>query len=184
MSVGEFMKSATLALFLVPTALMAQEASPSEAHSHGTGRLSIAVSEAAFTLVLKVPGMDVVGFEQSAESEEDRARVAAAISDLSKPLELFVLPAEAGCATVSANVALVGDAFGAQDETAEQAHTEFHADYLVHCEDISAANVVEFAYFERFERARKLQVQLSSDAGESAFEVEREMPVLKLPASF
>lgn len=178
------MKSATLALFLVPTALMAQQASPSETHSHGTGRLSIAVSDAAFTLVLKVPGMDVVGFEQPAESEDDRTRVATAISDLSKPLELFVPPAEAGCATVSANVALVGDAFLSQDDSNGQGQTEFHAEYLVQCEDISAANLLDFAYFDRFEKARKLQVQLTSGENEKEFEVERETPVLRIPASF
>ncbi len=175
------MKSAAIALSILSVALTAQNAWSFETHTHGIGRLSVEVTDTAFRLVLQVPGTDVVGFEQTAESEEERARIASAISDLSKPMDLFVIPPEASCATLSANVALVGDAFRPQDNSTPEAHTEFHADYLVQCEDISAANAIDFAYFERFEGAFKLQVHLTSATGEYDYEVERTAPMLTLP---
>lgn len=180
MSSGACMKSAVIALTFLPAALLAQEALPSGSHIHGTGHLSIIISEGAFTLMLQVPGADVVGFEEAAETDADRERVAAAVSDLSKPLELFALPTEAGCAAVSANVALVGEGLRPQTDTAEESHTEFQADYVVQCDDINAATVMEFPYFERFEMAQRLTVKMATSTDERTFEVSREMPVLNL----
>ncbi len=178
---GEFMKCAVIALILLPTALMAQSAMPTDAHAHGTGQLSFEFADTEFTLTLRVPGADVVGFEQPADNDDDRAQVATAISDLSKPLELFVVPPEAGCATVSANVVLIGDAFGAADDGGAAEHTEFQADFLVQCQNIEAANIIEFAYFDRFENARNLRVQMTSGTASRVFDVRRDMPVLNIP---
>lgn len=177
------MKYAAIPLFLLPVALMAQGAHSSGAHAHGVGHLGVTLSDGAVALVLEVPGHDIVGFEHPAENEQDRARVADAISDLSEPLTLFELPPEAGCITASANVALVGDAFG-QDEAAESggtAHNEFHADYLLQCEDIAAMNMIRFTYFDRFTKARRLSVQLTSPTGTQDVVVQRETPLLTLP---
>lgn len=175
------MKSAALALTALPVALMAQNATPLDAHVHGSGHLSFVFAETEIALTLRVPGADVVGFEEPAENEDDRAQVATAISDLSKPLELFVMPPDAGCVTLSANVALVGDAFGTQQDTQQEAHTEFQADFVVQCQDLEAANVVEFLYFQRFENAQNLRVQLTSGDASREIEVSRDMPVMIIP---
>ncbi len=177
------MKCVVVFLFLLPVALMAQEAQSSNAHAHGVGRLEMTISETEIALTLQVPGNDIVGFERPAENEEDRARVVDAISDLSQPLNLFELSPEAGCMTASANVALVGDAFG-QEEASENGaaqHNEFHADYLLQCEEMTAITTIRFAYFERFSEARQLTVKLSSSKGTQDILVQRETPLLTLP---
>lgn len=177
------MKYATAFLFLVPVALMAQNAESSSAHIHGDGQLGLVLSENEIAMALEVPGQDIVGFEHPAENEEDRARVADAISDLSKPLAIFELPPEAGCVTASANVALVGDPFGQEETTESHAaqHSEFQADYLLQCEDIGAMTSIRFTYFERFTDARQLTVRLSSASGTQEVLVQRETPFLTLP---
>ena len=62
----------------------------------------------------------------------------------------------------------------------EAAHTEFHAEYLLTCANPAQANMIAFGYFEAFPNALELEVQVISDRGASAFEVERAVPTLDL----
>ncbi len=80
-----------------------------DAHQHGHGALNIAFEGASVAMELEVPGADIVGFEHPAESDADRALIDAAIAQLAKPLELFAMPAAAGCTVTEANVALLGE---------------------------------------------------------------------------
>lgn len=71
------------------------------------------------------------------------------------------------------------------DEHAEAGgHTEFHAEYLLNCADTTAIETVAFAYFESFPNAEKLEVQVISGAGASAFDVVRDAPSLDLRGMF
>ncbi len=177
------MKCAAILLALIPVAPLAQGLTAINAHSHGAGRMTISFVETGFSLSLEVPGADIVGFEHTAENEDERAEVAAAISDLSKPLEIFEVAPEAGCMTATANVALVGDVF-AQDEgqASDNAvhHTEFQADYLVQCQELLLVEYIRFTYFERFTRAERLFVELMSSDEIQNHTIERAAPLLKL----
>ncbi len=147
-----------------------------------------------------------------AESAEDRAAIDAAVAILAKPQELFVLPAAAECTVVQASAELEseeeldehhddhddhadGDKHDddhddhAEDdhdheEHAEASHTEFHAEYVLNCATPSAIDEISFAYFDAFENARELEVQVVSDSGAKAFEVERDQPTLDLRGMF
>lgn len=66
----------------------------------------------------------------------------------------------------------------------EASHTEFHAEYTLKCGDPAAISEITFAYFETFENALELEVQIVSDAGAKAFEVMRESPTLDLRGMF
>ncbi len=182
------MKCAVLALSLLPAAVSAQATQLESQPERGTGRLAIQFSGAEFALSLAVPSADIVGFERPAASDEDRALVAVAISDLSKPLELFVLPEEAGCFTASANVALTSDAqgeptqaIGAETSPSETPElSEFQADYVIQCQSIEALNTIEFAYFDRFEATQKFQVSVERSDGLHTFDVTRATPLVDL----
>lgn len=70
-------------------------------------------------------------------------------------------------------------------EHAEEAsHTEFHAEYLLKCADPAQATLITFAYFDTFPNALELEVQVISDRGATAFEVERAAPTLDLRDMF
>ena len=62
----------------------------------------------------------------------------------------------------------------------EATHSEFHADYTLTCADPSALTEIGFAYFETFENARELEVQIVTGSGALAFEVMRDAPALDL----
>ncbi len=67
---------------------------------------------------------------------------------------------------------------------AEASHTEFHAEYTLACGNPDALTGIEFAYFETFENARALKVQIVTSAGAQAFDVTRDDPMLDLRDMF
>lgn len=186
--------------------VFAEDTRQADAHEHGVGQLNIAFDGQQIALELHAPGADIVGFEYAAESAQDRAAVDAAVATLAKPLELFALPAAAGCSVVQASAGLEseedhdehGDDKDAHDDHADDGHkndehedhaedaghTEFHAEYLLKCADATKVIEITFAYFEAFPNALEVEVQLISDIGATSFEVERDAPILDLRGMF
>ncbi len=202
----------TFAILALASPVLAEETRQLDSHEHGVGELNIALDGTTISMEFHAPGADIVGFEYEAESAEDRAAIDAAVAKLAKPQELFVLPAAAECTVVQASAELEseeehdehhdvhddhadGDKHDddhdehAEDdhdheEHAEASHTEFHAEYVLNCATPSAIHEISFAYFDAFENARELEVQIVSDSGAKAFEVERDQPILDLRGMF
>ena len=194
----------SLILLICAAPAVAQQTRQLDAHEHGVGELQIAFDGNQIAMELHAPGADIVGFEYEAESAEDLAAIDAAIALLSRPQEIFVLPAAAGCAVTRASAELEGedhDEHGEEDhddhadeghddhadeeghddhDEDEESHTEFHAEYLLTCSNPDAITGIEFAYFDRFEGARELEVQVVTSSGAMAFEIERDAPSLDL----
>lgn len=66
----------------------------------------------------------------------------------------------------------------------EAGHSEFHAEYTLTCADPTALTEISFAYFDTFENARELEVQVIAGSGAQAFEVVRDAPTLDLRSLF
>lgn len=62
----------------------------------------------------------------------------------------------------------------------EATHSEFHAAYQMTCANPTGVSGITFAYFDTFENALELEVQVVTAAGAQAFEVERDDPTLDL----
>lgn len=178
---------------------LAQKSRQLDAHEHGVGELNIAFDGSIVAMEFHAPGADIVGFEYAAKGVEDRAAIDAAVATLARPLDLFFLPAAAACSVTQASAELESeDAHGDEDEEhAEDAehedhaddgdeagHTEFHAEYLLFCARPDAITEMTFPYFEAFENAREVVVQIVSGAGAQAFEVESDAPTLDLRGMF
>ncbi len=185
-----------------------------DSHEHGVGELNIAFDGNTVAMEFHAPGADIVGFEYEAESAEDRASIDAAVATLARPLELFVMPAAAECSVVQASAELESDEEHEEHEddhdheedheddhadehdddhaekhhddehAGEASHTEFHAEYTLTCLNPDALSEITFAYFDAFENARELEVQIVSAIGAQAFEVERGEPTLDLRNMF
>lgn len=63
-------------------------------------------------------------------------------------------------------------------------HTEFNAQYSLTCADPSAITAMTFPYFETFENAREVEVQIVTTTGAQAFEVPRDAPAIDLSGMF
>ena len=202
-----------LVLALIATPAFAEETRQLDSHEHGVGELNIAVDGNTIAMEFHAPGADIVGFEFAAETAEDRSAIDAAVATLARPLELFVLPPAAECSVVQASAELESedahdehvdheeqhddDHAEGHDEHAEEhadehgddhadeaGHTEFHAEYVLTCGNPDALAEITFSYFDTFENARELEVQIVSASGAQAFEVERDEPKLDLRGMF
>ncbi|MFD0911287.1 DUF2796 domain-containing protein [Ruegeria arenilitoris] len=189
----------TLLVFTsLATTVFASETRSLGAHEHGVGVLNIAVDDTTVFMEFHAPGADIVGFEYAAVNAEDRNAIDTAVATLARPLKLFILPAAAECSVVQASAELEGEgAHGEQhaheedhahehDEHGanEAGHTEFHAEYTLTCANADAITEISFGYFDTFSNARELEVQIVSETGAQAFEVERDEPTLDLRGFF
>lgn len=189
---------AGIALSATPS--LAEETNQLDAHEHGVGQLNIAFDENKIAMELHAPGADIVGFEYGAKSDVDLAAIDAALQTLSDPLGLFLLPEAASCIVITAHAKLESedsdhddhdeeghddhDDEGHDDHDEAPGHTEFHAEYLLECANLTEMSAITFSYFEIFPNALELEVQVISDKGATAFEIERDVAKLDLRGIF
>jgi hypothetical protein len=182
-------------VILSATSSLAEETKQLDAHEHGVSQLNIAFSANKIAMELHAPGSDIVGFEYGAKTDADHAAIDTAIETLSDPSKLFVFPKVASCTVIEAKAKLESedadhghddhdDDEDHDDHDEEPGHTEFHAEYLLECGNLSAISEITFSYFEIFPNALELEIQVVSDKGATAFEVEREVAKLDLRGVF
>lgn len=180
------------------------------AHVHGVGGLTLVREGTDVLMSFEAPGFDIVGFESPSTTDAQREAIEAALTVLVDPLALFQPSADAGCALVSAEAMLLGDpafakahddhdhghedhshghsdhAHGDHDHDhhdhgeAADSHTEFRADYALTCSNPDALTTMGFPYFDMFEGAEKLEIQIVGDGGQAAFEATRDAPTVDL----
>lgn len=168
------MKCLAVCVILVPAAAIA------ELGQEGSGgRLNMSISGSQVSLTLTVPAQDVLEEGQALAPEEAQAQLAGAVSDLGKPLDLFVLPSDAGCFAATASVALAGEGLGPQAET-EALQSEFSAEYLIECQDMGRLDSIRFQYFKRFPAAQSLRLTLSVEGQTQSMDISPDAPVLDL----
>jgi Protein of unknown function (DUF2796) len=188
------------AITLLAAALAAAPAVPGEQrrelgrHVHGHGTLNIAIEDKRVTMELEAPGMDIVGFEHSAESKEQKTAVKKANALLAQPLSLFKPPKSAGCVVAAAKVAIGAKPGGGDEHRDAQAkadggehaqeghggHNEFHATYALVCDKPVNLTSLEFDYFKLFPGAQELTVNVVTGKTQNQLEVSRENPSLDL----
>lgn len=201
---------ATLAIAVSPFAFAAN-AEPEHrqlgAHVHGHGTLNVAIEGKKVTLELDAPGMDITGFEHKPSSKKEKAQGAEAEKKLKTGLELFALPAAAGCKLENAKVELERESgdhgHDEHDDHADEArghheqahddhkdddhkdedhagHSAYNATYTLTCAEPSKITTIHFAYFKAFPGAKELTVNLVSENRQGSFEVSRDRPDLDL----
>ncbi|MHA6495176.1 DUF2796 domain-containing protein [Pseudomonas borbori] len=153
-----------------------------DAHEHGVALLNVVLDGQALELQLESPAMNLVGFEHAAESEADKAKAAAARSQLQDPLALFAL--SAGDCSVS-EAELESPLFehdeheSHHDHDKDSEHSEIHAHYRLDCKkpgELKQLNLSEL--FERFPATEKIQVQLIGPNGQQGVELTHAQPTL------
>ncbi|MGH1419741.1 MAG: DUF2796 domain-containing protein [Hyphomicrobiaceae bacterium] len=174
-----------------------------KAHQHGHGTANIAIEKNRIDIELVVPGADIVGFEHAPKSQEQKDNLAEAKKKLADILSLMKVSQSAQC-----NVSDVKIEFGApgsedhkghkgHDDHDDHGHSkeaskhddhddhkgehgEFHASYVLKCEDVSQVKALSFAYFKVFASAQELDVNIVTAKKQSKFEVTRDKPDVTL----
>lgn len=156
------------------------------AHRHGHGTVNMAIEGRTVLIELEAPGADIVGFEYPAVSAAENDAFAAARTLLESPLQLFVLPSDAGCSVDSVTVAPIGkyrhDAGDAPENEEElvEGHAEFHGEYRLSCAHPERMNMVTFTYFDQFPEAQALEVYVITAERQVRYEIVRGDPVMRL----
>ena len=166
-------------LAIIATAAAAQtERRELGPHVHGAGTLAIAIEGNKLSMELSAPANDILGFEHQPSTSEQSKILAEAKSDLGQPLKLIELPAAADCAAESANVVFNAAEPKADAKPAAESHehADFDVDYVIVCKAADKIAALTFPYFKRFPGAQKLTVTVSSDKGQTQFDVTRDSP--------
>lgn len=183
-------------LALMPAPTRAEEAHREMGpHEHGHGTLNIAIEDKRVSMELEVPGMDIVGFEHAASTDDQKAAVEKAKAELANPLAVFQLPSAAGCSVADAKVAIEveqhhdGDedhdkdhdkAEAGHDDDEHAGHNEFHVTYALDCTKPAELSSIEFTYFKLFAGAHDLTVNVVTAKAQTKYEVSRDKPTLDL----
>jgi len=197
------LKSSLIATALIGLAIpaVAQEARRQlDAHSHGEGRLAIAIEGKTVEMELEAPASDIIGFEHAPKTKAQRKTLADARKQLGKLAGVMVLSPEAGCKLKSTDVDVLGAAAGGKEHDHDHdhdhgkkagakaddhdhehgSHSEFKVTYKVECTAPEKLGSVAFDYFKSFKGAEKLNVTVIGPKGQSSYVVTREKPVLDL----
>lgn len=147
------------------------------AHEHGVAKLNAVLDGNTLELELDSPAMNLVGFEHAANSDADKAKVAAVRQQLEQPLKLFGLPAAAGCKEDQQELEspLFGDAPKADDDGDDHEHSHQHSDigahYQLTCANPDKLTQVDLdPLFKAFPATQKITVQLIGPNGQKGVE--------------
>ncbi len=120
-------------MFLAPVALATEhEHREHDAHAHGHGTLDIVVEGDQALIELRIPAVNVVGFEHAPRDDAEHEAVRRALEPLRDGGSLFALSADADCAVEEATADIVSlsdheaDEHAAHDDEHE-AHEDEHA---------------------------------------------------------
>jgi hypothetical protein len=168
------------------------------AHEHGVSKLKVAIDGPLLEIQLDSPGMDIVGFEHAPSNDADRQVLAKAGALLAGGGSLFILPADARCGLLDADIDHPflsadtgkhehGDKHGHQHGgphghagAAADGHSTFRAHYRFRCENIEKLTRIDVKLFEKFPAAREIEVEAITPKGQIARALTPASPQLKL----
>lgn len=149
------------------------------AHEHGVAKLNVVLDGNTLELELDSPAMNLVGFEHAANSDADKAKVAAVRQQLEQPLKLFGLAAAADCKEESQDLqsplfgdAPHGDGDGDGDEHEHgHVHSDIGAHYQLTCTAPAKLAQIDLGpLFKTFPATQKINVQLIGPNGQKGLE--------------
>ena len=85
------------------TCSLGASAAAQSTHVHGQGQVGMAIDQNLISMTLESPGADIVGFEHEARTAEEKTAVIEALKQLSDPMFVIQLPANASCKVVQAS---------------------------------------------------------------------------------
>ena len=142
-----------------------------EAHEHGVARLNVALEGKILELELESPAMNLVGFEHAANSDDDKAKVAAVRAQLENPLALFALAKAANCKESAQELESPLFSDKPASVKGEQGHSEIHAHYTFDCEKPEQLTKLDLSpLFKAFPATNSIQLQLIGPNGQQGIE--------------
>ncbi len=161
--------------FLASSALAANhEHREHDAHAHGHGTLDIVVEGELAMLELRMPGVNVVGFEHAPKDDAEHEAVRRALEPLQDGASVFVLTPEADCVIEhsAAEITAVADDEHHDDghhdadehaeheaDAGEEEHSELRATYQFRCGAPERLDRIETHVLEHLHDVEEIEVR-------------------------
>ena len=174
--------AAALALALSSTALFA-----AEPHVHGAGTLQLVLEGGRLNAELRLPAMDVVGFEHAPREEKHKEAVKKAAAMLKDSRKVLAPPDDAQCTAAPGAVEseLLEDGRSAShqhdehekhekhdeheaghDHAGGEAHADFEVVYRFDCRRPEALKQIKVLVFQQLPKLERLDVEMVTPAGQ------------------
>ena len=193
---GWRLAAASVPMFLAPVALATEhEHREHDAHAHGHGTLDIVVEGDQALIELRIPAVNVVGFEHAPRDDAEHEAVRRALEPLQDGGSLFALSADADCAVEAAAADIVSlseddhhdegdheadehaahedehaehDDEGSETAAGEEEHSELQATYRFRCGAPEQLSQVDVRLFEHLHDVEEISVRVVTPTAQSA----------------
>ena len=178
-------------------------------HEHGSAVLNVAIADQTLAVEYLTPAANIVGFEHTASTEEQKHTVHEAI-ELLETGNVLIMPSDAACSLAHAKVEheTEGDdheehieeehgehekheedeehakeEHDKHEEHAEEegTHSEFHVEYEYRCENMGALTHIDVELFKHFPGNEKITTQAITPNGQKGMELTANSARLILP---
>lgn len=145
-------------------------------HVHGAASMNVTVERDQLNITMSIPGMDAVGFEHAAVSDEDQKKLNETLNYLRKPNTIFVTPADAQCQLIKGKVATAL----LNKEAKANSHADVDISYEWQCKNSSSLNNISVKLFTRFPHLQKVKASWITQDKQGAAELTSADTLLKL----
>ena len=151
-----------------------------DAHEHGAAAMNIAIEDSQLHIELESPAINIVGFEHSPRSSQQKQTVQQAASALKNAGKMFELPSEAKCKLMEAEVESPLLKNDHDHHGHEEAHSEFHASYVFQCQEIKELKNIRILIFKQFSATHEIRVRLITSHGQTVSELNAQQNQINL----
>ena len=137
------------------------------AHEHGAVNLNVAVEGGKITLQMESPLENLLGFERAPRTDAERKSTAAMLTRLKAADTLFKIDPAAQCALASVELNSAALKLGTPEPAAASGeHADLDATFVFTCQAGAKAGFIDVAFFDAFQRMRRIEVQVVTDKGQ------------------
>ncbi len=159
-----------------------------EPHVHGTGTLQLVLEGGSLNAELRLPAMDVVGFEHAPREAKHKEAVKKAVGMLKDSRKVLALPDDAQCTAAPGAVEseLLEDGHAAghkhdkheadhdkhdkheagHDHSDGEAHADFEVAYRFDCRRPDALKQIKVLLFQQLPKLERLDVEMATPTGQ------------------
>ena len=144
------------------------------AHEHGVATLSLAIGKDGAEIQLESPAANLVGFEHTARTDEEKHKLLAATQTLQAGDKLFTLNSEAGCQLDNAEIStnIDGKTTKTDAHQSEESHSDMDVTWTYTCTNAAALKTVGVKLFSAFPQGfERIKAEWVTDKGASAAEL-------------
>ena len=142
------------------------------AHSHGNGKLELAIDGNSVKGKFELPMESLLGFENLPKNTSQK-KTMAALQEATQTIEKFIqLPASAGC--VAKSISAASDMFSGKKSD----HSDLDLSFVWECKKISEIKQIDLVIFKNYRKLKSMKVDLVTPQSQQSFQVKSSKPII------